>query len=148
VAHIYNPSYLGERDQEDQGLRPARANSLQNPFLKIPNIKMAGGVAQMIECLPSKYKGSESKPQHHKKRKKNTPKVINSTVTKVSKVGSALFCFFSLHKFIKIVGLIFCSRASIQLPFKDQAAMLAAALAVVRVIMVFLLFSNYELYVI
>jgi hypothetical protein len=66
----------------------------------------------------------------------------------VSKVGSALFCFFSLHKFIKIVGLIFCSRASIQLPFKDQAAMLAAALAVVRVIMVFLLFSNYELYVI
>jgi hypothetical protein len=28
VAHAYNPSYEGGRDQEDHGLKPARANSL------------------------------------------------------------------------------------------------------------------------
>jgi hypothetical protein len=28
VAHAYNPSYLGGRDQEDCGLKPVWANSL------------------------------------------------------------------------------------------------------------------------
>jgi hypothetical protein len=27
VAHAYNPSYVGGRDQEDQGSKPAWANS-------------------------------------------------------------------------------------------------------------------------
>jgi hypothetical protein len=27
VAHIYNPSYLGGRDQEDCGLKPTEAKS-------------------------------------------------------------------------------------------------------------------------
>jgi hypothetical protein len=39
VAHACNPSYLGGRDQEDRGLKPAWANSLRNPILKIPNTK-------------------------------------------------------------------------------------------------------------
>jgi hypothetical protein len=34
VAHAYNPSYLGGRDQEDHGLKPAQANSLQDPISK------------------------------------------------------------------------------------------------------------------
>jgi hypothetical protein len=33
VAHACNPSYSGSRDQEDQGSRPALANSLR-PYLK------------------------------------------------------------------------------------------------------------------
>jgi hypothetical protein len=28
VAHTCNPSYSGDRDQEDQGSKPAQANSL------------------------------------------------------------------------------------------------------------------------
>jgi hypothetical protein len=28
VAHAYNPSYSGDRDQEDGSLKPAQANSL------------------------------------------------------------------------------------------------------------------------
>jgi hypothetical protein len=32
VAHAYNPSYLGGRDQEDQGLESAWANSYQDPI--------------------------------------------------------------------------------------------------------------------
>jgi hypothetical protein len=34
VVHICNPSYLGGRDQEDHGLKPAWTNSLQEPILK------------------------------------------------------------------------------------------------------------------
>jgi hypothetical protein len=34
VAHTYNPSYLGGRDQEDRSLKPAGANSSGDPILK------------------------------------------------------------------------------------------------------------------
>jgi hypothetical protein len=34
VAHACNPSYSGDRDQDDQGLKPAQANSSQDPILK------------------------------------------------------------------------------------------------------------------
>jgi hypothetical protein len=37
VAHAYNPSYSGGRDQEDQGSKPAWANSSRDCILKIPN---------------------------------------------------------------------------------------------------------------
>jgi hypothetical protein len=36
---VYNPSYLGGRDQKDQGLRSAWANSSQEPISKILNTK-------------------------------------------------------------------------------------------------------------
>jgi hypothetical protein len=37
VAHACNPSYSGNRDHEDCGLRPAEANSSQDPISKILN---------------------------------------------------------------------------------------------------------------
>jgi hypothetical protein len=36
VAHTYNPSYLGGRDQEDHCLRTAWENSLRDPILEKP----------------------------------------------------------------------------------------------------------------
>jgi hypothetical protein len=39
VAHAYNPSYSGGRDQEDHSLKPAQANSSQDPISKKPNTK-------------------------------------------------------------------------------------------------------------
>jgi hypothetical protein len=36
VAHVCNPSYSEGRDQEDSGLKPARANSSQDPVSKKP----------------------------------------------------------------------------------------------------------------
>jgi hypothetical protein len=39
MAHACNPSYSGGRDQEDQGLKPAWANSLKDPILKNPSEK-------------------------------------------------------------------------------------------------------------
>jgi hypothetical protein len=34
VAHACNPSYSGGRDQEDRGLKPAQANTLETLHLK------------------------------------------------------------------------------------------------------------------
>jgi hypothetical protein len=44
VAHTYNPSYSGGRDQEDCSLIPAHANSSQEPSSKkIPSQKKGDG---------------------------------------------------------------------------------------------------------
>jgi hypothetical protein len=40
LAHAWNPSYLGGRDQMDHGLKPARANSSMRPYLKNPFTKI------------------------------------------------------------------------------------------------------------
>jgi hypothetical protein len=48
VAHTYNPSYSGSRDQEDRGSKPTSANSSQDPISKKPikKKKRAGGEVQ------------------------------------------------------------------------------------------------------
>jgi hypothetical protein len=60
VAHTYNPSYSGHRDQEDHGSKPAQTNRSRDPILKNPITKnWAGGVPQ--------GEGPEFKPTYHKK---------------------------------------------------------------------------------
>jgi hypothetical protein len=62
VAHTYNPSYPGGRDQEDCSSKLAQANSSVRPYLeKNPSQKRAGGLAPGI--------GPEFKPQYHQKKK-------------------------------------------------------------------------------
>jgi hypothetical protein len=78
VAHAYNPSYLGGRDQEDHDSKPAPISKIPNtrqgkqaspgtqfnrPYLKKkkPSQKRAGGVAQGV--------GPEFKPQCRQKKK-------------------------------------------------------------------------------
>jgi hypothetical protein len=62
LAHSCNPSYSEGRNQEDFSLKPAPANSSQNPIWKIPNTKRAGGVAQGV--------GPEFKPWYRRKENK------------------------------------------------------------------------------
>jgi hypothetical protein len=62
VSHVCNPSYSGSRDQEDRGLKPAPANSLQDSVSKNPSQKGTDGVVQGVD--------PEFKPQYHKKTKK------------------------------------------------------------------------------
>jgi hypothetical protein len=64
VAHAYNSSYLGGRNQEGHGSKPAWANSLRDSISKKKknHKKGAGGVAQGI--------GTEFKPQYCKEKKK------------------------------------------------------------------------------
>jgi hypothetical protein len=57
VVYTCNPSYSGDRDQEDLGLRPRQVSerpSLENSHHK----KRAGGMAHGV--------GPELKPQNHK----------------------------------------------------------------------------------
>jgi hypothetical protein len=71
VAHACNPSYSGGRDQEDNSLKPAQANSSMRPCLeKNPSQKRAGGVAQGV--------GPEFKPQYGEKKKKRTQSSLGS----------------------------------------------------------------------
>jgi hypothetical protein len=66
VAHACNPSYLGVRDREDRGSRPAAVNKVR-PYLKnTQHKKRAGGVAQMVQHLPSKHKALSSNPSTKK----------------------------------------------------------------------------------
>jgi hypothetical protein len=43
VAHTYNASYKGCRNQEDHSLKPAQENTLPDPISKKPSQKRAGG---------------------------------------------------------------------------------------------------------
>jgi hypothetical protein len=74
MAHVCDPSYLGGRDREDHGLRPAWANSLQDPISKITRAKWTRDLVQTIECLLCKCKALSSNPSPIKKTKtKQTP---------------------------------------------------------------------------
>jgi hypothetical protein len=48
LAYACNSSYSGGRDQEDRNLKPAWANSLQDPISKKITKKRAGGVGQGV----------------------------------------------------------------------------------------------------
>jgi hypothetical protein len=68
VAHAYNPSYLGDRNQEDHGSKPALGKWFVRFVSKIPNTqKRAGGVTQAIQHLPSKCEALSSNPRTTKK---------------------------------------------------------------------------------
>jgi hypothetical protein len=57
VAHTYNPSYSGSRDQEDCGSKPTWANSSQNPISKNPFTKIvAPGVGPEFSTAEKKKK--------------------------------------------------------------------------------------------
>jgi hypothetical protein len=62
VAHACNPSYSGDRDQEDRGSKPAGQTVLKTLCLKNPSQKRAGGVAQGV--------APEFKPQYRKNKTK------------------------------------------------------------------------------
>jgi hypothetical protein len=63
VAHTCNSSYSGGRDQEDQGSKPAQANSSQDPIWKKPITKKGWRWLNL-------YVGPKFKPQYHKEKKK------------------------------------------------------------------------------
>jgi hypothetical protein len=46
MAHVYNLSYSGDRDQEVHGSKPAQANSWQDPIMEKTLHKRG-----LVECL-------------------------------------------------------------------------------------------------
>jgi ribosomal protein L44E len=68
MTHACNPSYSRGRDQKGRSLKPARANSSQDPISKKTHHKnRSGRVAQGV--------GPEFKPQYHQKKKKEKESV-------------------------------------------------------------------------
>jgi hypothetical protein len=67
MAHTYNPSYLGSRDQVDCSWRRVQATKMRTYLKKNPMKRRAGGVDQVVECLPSKHEALSSKPSTKKK---------------------------------------------------------------------------------
>jgi hypothetical protein len=55
VAHTCKSSYLGGRGQEDQGLKPVKVNTSQDPISKIPSAKKGwwSGLSVKSACLAS-----------------------------------------------------------------------------------------------
>jgi hypothetical protein len=83
MAHTYNPSYSGGRDQEDCGLKPAWANSPWDPISKKPSQNRASGVAQ--------GEGPEFKCQYCKKK-------INDLVNRIVCNNTQHHCFSEFWK--------------------------------------------------
>jgi hypothetical protein len=64
VAHAYNLSYSGGRDQEDHSSKPAWTNGSQDHISKNPSQKSTDGVAQLVEHLPSNHESPGSIPNN------------------------------------------------------------------------------------
>jgi hypothetical protein len=62
VAHAYNPSYSGGRDQEDHGSKPAWANSSARSYFEKPFTKIG-----LVEWLKVKALRSSSTAKKKKK---------------------------------------------------------------------------------
>jgi hypothetical protein len=79
VAHAYNPSYSGSRDQEDRSSKPAWAKSSEDPISKNLSQKRAVGVAIGV--------GPEFKLQYWKKKKKKPTILIFPNIPYREKVN-------------------------------------------------------------
>jgi hypothetical protein len=75
VSYACNPSYSGGRDQEDCCLKPAQENSSPELILKNPSQKRACGMAQVVDCLPSRHEALGTNPITAKKKKKKRSQV-------------------------------------------------------------------------
>jgi hypothetical protein len=65
MTHTCNPTYSGGRDQEDHGSKPAGQIVHKTLSRNYPKQKRGGGVAQVVECLPSKHEAQfKSQYQH------------------------------------------------------------------------------------
>jgi hypothetical protein len=78
VAHAYNPSYSGGKDQEDHGLKPPQANSsvrsyLEKPFKK-KGWRSSSRFRPCVQALIPQKKKKKKKKKFKKKKKKNKKK--------------------------------------------------------------------------
>jgi hypothetical protein len=84
VAHAYNSSYLGGRDQEDD-LKPARANNPQDPLSKIFSTEKG-----LVEWLKwSRHEALSSNPSTTKKEEREKRKTKNQKTKNTQDVKSA-----------------------------------------------------------
>jgi hypothetical protein len=85
VAHAYNPRYSGGRDQEDHSLKPAQANSLEDPISKNPITKIG-----LVEWL--KVKVLSSTPSMGKKKKECLQAGVRCITSGIRTPGCPIHC--------------------------------------------------------
>jgi hypothetical protein len=90
VAHSYNPSYSGGRDQEDCSLKPAWANSSARPYLKKPFSKIG-----LVEWL--KVNALSSSPSTTKKETINNIYYLSPLLFVLH---SGWYLVFKYHNFL------------------------------------------------
>jgi hypothetical protein len=95
VAHACNLSFSGGRNQEDQGLKPAQENSLQDPISKKKKTHKIGLVGWF------KLKALSSSPSTTKKKKRIVKTVAEPVFSEFSGSQDCHFqqknnCFRSL----------------------------------------------------
>jgi hypothetical protein len=78
VVHACNPSYMGGQDQEDHGLRPAQANTSQDPIYKIPRAKWNGSKSRWWSACFASVRPWNQTPQSTKKKKSSDPTEYSS----------------------------------------------------------------------
>jgi hypothetical protein len=83
MAHICKSSYSGDRDQEDEVRSQLWANSSQN----IPHKNRAGGVAQVVEHLPSQHEAWSETPVLPKNPRKTQKRPLRTHLHR-----SVLYC--------------------------------------------------------
>jgi hypothetical protein len=74
VVHACNPSYSGGRNQKDHSSKPAGKINCETLSQKYSTQNRAGGVTQVIQCLPNKCEALSSNPSTAKQRKKKEQK--------------------------------------------------------------------------
>jgi hypothetical protein len=71
VTHTCNPRYLGSRDQEDRGSKPAWANSSTRTYLEKPLTKIGLVDWLKVKALSSSPSISKQKNNNKKRNLKN-----------------------------------------------------------------------------
>jgi hypothetical protein len=104
VAHISDPRYSRGRDQENCGLKPARANSSLRPYLKKPFTKKG-----LVEWLKVTALSSSSSTRKKKKKKSVHQHTFKETNSGPVKVGKFWVCrFLGIKSSIAVTALQEC----------------------------------------
>jgi hypothetical protein len=69
VAHAYNPSYSGGRDQEDHDSKPAQSNSARDPISKKPITKIGLMEWLKVKALSSNLSTAKKKKKERKDKR-------------------------------------------------------------------------------
>jgi hypothetical protein len=78
VAHAYNPSYSGGKDQEDLGSKLAWANSSTSPYLQKPYTKIGLVEWPKVKALSSTPTTAKKKKKKRKKEKEKSNQELSA----------------------------------------------------------------------
>jgi hypothetical protein len=76
VAQAYNPSYCGDGRKKDLKVEASLGKGSEILYQKQNKNKRAGGMAQVVECLPSRHRPGFNTEYHQKQTKQKQKNII------------------------------------------------------------------------